>query len=149
MTQIFYPGNPSTGPSVTADYSYSYDAMARLSQITDITGTTVATATYTAAGQLATLAQQVASASYGSMTENRTYDAAMLQLTGITVTGVSSMNMQYNYTAGQNNGRITSAKDVLLGQTTSYTYDSLNRLTQASIPRPTPANRSPTTGSVT
>ncbi len=43
------------------------------------------------------------------------------------------MDMSYTYTAGQNNGRITQAKDWVMGQTTNYTYDALNRLSTASI----------------
>ena len=37
------------------------------------------------------------------------------------------------YTAGQNNGRITQSKDWVLGQTSNYTYDALNRLSTVSI----------------
>ena len=43
------------------------------------------------------------------------------------------MDMQYTYTAGQNNGRISQAKDWVLGQTSNYTYDALNRLSTVSI----------------
>ena len=40
--------------------------------------------------------------------------------------------MQYNYTAGQNNGKIASAVNYnLSGEQVVYTYDSLNRLIQA------------------
>ena len=43
------------------------------------------------------------------------------------------MDMSYRYTAGQNNGRITQTYDGVLGQTTNYTYDALNRLSTSSI----------------
>jgi hypothetical protein len=58
-----------------------------------------------------------------------------LSLAEVQVFGTNgpSMDMQYTYTAGQNNGRITQAKDWVLGQTTNYTYDALNRLSTASI----------------
>ena len=46
--------------------------------------------------------------------------------------GVNVMNMQYNFDAtGHNNGRVVSTTDVVAGETVSYTYDGLNRLTQA------------------
>jgi hypothetical protein len=41
------------------------------------------------------------------------------------------LNLEYRYTAGQNNGRITQMKDWLSGEQVSYGYDSLNRLIQA------------------
>jgi YD repeat-containing protein len=41
------------------------------------------------------------------------------------------MDMEYVYTAGANNGRITSSIDHVLNETVNYTYDTLNRLTRA------------------
>ena len=41
------------------------------------------------------------------------------------------MDMRYNYTAGANNGRITSSVDGIIGETVNYSYDSLNRLSSA------------------
>ena len=38
------------------------------------------------------------------------------------------MDMQYNYTAGQNNGRIASSQDYISGETVQYAYDGLLRL---------------------
>ena len=83
---------------------------------------TYATATYGAAGQLLTLA-------YGGTTETRTYNSLM-QLTGQSVPGY--LNMTYNFSATQNNGRITSSVDGVTGENTAYAYDALNRLTGAS-----------------
>ena len=71
--------------------------------------------------------------------ETRTYNP-MLQLTRATVTGTSfstqytsgtAMDMQYIYTAGQNNGRIVQSVDGVAGETVNYTYDALNRLATA------------------
>ena len=71
--------------------------------------------------------------------ETRTYNP-MLQLTRMTVTGTSfstqytsgtAMDMQYIYTAGQNNGRIVQSMDGVAGETVNYTYDALNRLATA------------------
>jgi len=81
-----------------------------------------ASATYTAAGQLWTL-------SYGAGTETRSYNNLM-QLINISVPGY--LNMTYSYVPGQNNGRIASSGDGIMGESVSYTYDALNRLTAAS-----------------
>src|SRR5260370_424828 len=42
-----------------------------------------------------------------------------------------SMNMEYRYSATQNNGQITQQKDWVTGEEVTYTYDSLNRLIRA------------------
>ena len=44
----------------------------------------------------------------------------------------SSVHCKYNYSATQNNGQIVSQQDVVSGETTSYQYDSLKRMVQAS-----------------
>ena len=120
LTQMTYP---SSGPLL----GYQYDSMNRLGTVLQ-NYVTLASATYTPANQLATLTA-------GSLTETRTYDPAMLQLTRITTqsSGVTVMDMQYTYTAGQNNGRIAQSHDWVLGQTSNYTYDALNRLSTVSI----------------
>ena len=85
--------------------------------------TAFASASYTAAGQLYQL-------SYGGMTETRTYNS-MMQLISQSVPGY--LSMAYNYsTTGHNNGRIVSSSDGITGENTNYTYDALNRLTNAS-----------------
>ena len=76
---IWYPLDGTYDGHTSPTYTSSFDAMGRLSQLTVIGGITAASATYTAAGQLATLTE-------GSLTETRTYDPAMLQLTRITTT---------------------------------------------------------------
>ena len=43
-----------------------------------------------------------------------------------------TQNIQYNYPATQNNGKITSQNDLLSGEQVSYAYDSLNHLASAS-----------------
>ena len=42
-----------------------------------------------------------------------------------------AINMQYTYSATQNNGRITQSVDGRTGETVSYQYDALNRLIHA------------------
>jgi RHS repeat-associated protein len=58
----------------------------------------------------------------------------MMQLTNITnsaPSGTQSLNMTYNFSTTQNNGRIVSLVDAVTGENVSYTYDSLNRLIAA------------------
>jgi len=109
-----------TYPSGTA-LAYQYDSMSRLSGITQ-NGNAIATATYTAASQLNTLQY--------AYNEQRTYNILM-HLTHLTVAGIGSVDMQYNYTAGLNNGRVSSTTDNVLGETVNYTYDMWNRLGSA------------------
>src|SRR5208283_1138989 len=59
--------------------------------------------------------------------ESRQYNT-MGQLTNITA---GYMNLTYNYTAGQNNGKIASQTDGFSGETVTYAYDTLNRLISA------------------
>jgi len=127
MTSLGYPAMPLLGLS-SSTYGYQFDNMGRLGTMQDISnGTgnapTVASATYGVAGELLNL-------SYPSdgYSETRTYNS-LFQLTRIT-SGVG-MDMQYVYTAGQNNGRITQSIDGVVGETVNYTYDALNRLASA------------------
>jgi hypothetical protein len=46
-----------------------------------------------------------------------------------TIPGV--LDMQCNYTPGQNSGRVASSTDGILGETVTYSYDPLNRLFSA------------------
>jgi YD repeat-containing protein len=117
MTSLAYP---VSGPV----YAFGFDSMGRLSTMQE-NGTQMATAGYNWASQMTSLA-------YDTLTESRTYNPVTLQLNRIlTTNGGSVMDMSYNYTAGQNNGRITSSTDGVLGETVNYTYDSLNRLSTA------------------
>src|SRR6185369_8070708 len=65
---------------------------------------------------------------YFGYSETREY-TPNLQLKKQEVTGV--MNMEYVYTAGAHNGRITSSVDHILNETVNYSYDNLNRLAAA------------------
>jgi YD repeat-containing protein len=111
---------PAGGP----DYVFRYDNMGRVNAMQDFNASgypTVATATYGVSNELLTLA-------YFGLTETRAYNS-LLQLTRQTVAG--AVDMQYVYTAGQNNGRITSSVDGIWEGTINYLYDSLNRLSSA------------------
>ena len=62
--------------------------------------------------------------------ETRQYNTRF-QLTRLTAG--AAMDTDYNYSATQNNGRVTSTlRHLVSNQTTTYGYDSLNRLTSAS-----------------
>ena len=126
MTSINY------GPQ----YQLTYDANGRLGGMSgsDLT----MTASYGPAGEMLGLSYQ-GRISMDHYSETRTYNP-MLQLTRMTVTGTSfstlytsgtAMDMQYMYTAGQNNGRIVQSIDGVAGETVNYTYDTLNRLATA------------------
>jgi YD repeat-containing protein len=106
MTRLGYPAdqNGNAGPTD----SYTYDNMGRLSS----NG-----ATWGPAGELLTFAN-------GTRTYNN-----LGQLTRIAAPG--TMDMQYIYTPGQNNGRVGQTIDGVSGETVSYTYDALNRLATA------------------
>ncbi len=80
--------------------------------------TIVNNVTYNAANQLLTMNG-----------ETRSYNV-LNQLTNITSGSVE--NLTYNYPAGANNGKIGSMYNAVSGETITYTYDSLNRLSTAS-----------------
>jgi len=133
MTSLQYPTVSATGSfgNMAAKMpiaGYQYDINGRLNGMTmdaqDGYGPQpFASAIYTPAGQLSQL-------SWGNWyTETRQYNSPE-QLISQSVP--DSLNMTYNYSATQNNGRIVSSVDGMTGESTSYTYDALNRLTAAS-----------------
>ena len=79
---------------------------------------------YNPAGQMTQLKY-----GYYGYTETRSYNT-LGQVTQIRSNygGVDSLNMQYVYSATQNNGQISQSIDSVSGETIDYTYDSLNRL---------------------
>ena len=113
----------------TPTFTYNYDSMMRLSTMSDSSNYTqpvVNGATYNAANQITAL-------NYYNTTESRGYNNLM-QLTNITASigNTQQLNVSYNYTNGQNNGKIASTSDTISGETVTYQYDSLNRLISAS-----------------
>jgi RHS repeat-associated protein len=102
-------------------YTYAFDSMYRPTGLKDQNNNTVVNnVSYNAANQLSTF-----------NTETRTYNN-LNQMTQLTITGSQPLNISYNFTAGQNNGKITSQTDNLSVETVTYQYDSLNRLLSAS-----------------
>ena len=130
MTSLQYPtvtayGSFGNMPATMPTAGYQYDINSRLSEMTMNNGNgpqELASATYYAAGQLQTL-------SWAPGTETRTYNS-LGQLTGQSLPWY--LNMTYSYSPTANNGRITSSVDGMTGESTTYTYDALNRLTAAS-----------------
>src|SRR5579883_2032351 len=106
-----------SGPNMTL----TYDSMGR--PYSAVGGDGIASASYGAAGQLLS----TTGTGYGPLPVTYSYNS-MLQLTGISGGG---KNIQYNYAATQNNGKIVSETDVVSGEQVNYTYDALNRLATA------------------
>ena len=102
----------------------TFDSTGRLQKLTDLTASSdiISNATYGAAGQLLTM-----TGANGAPSETRTYNS-IGQLTQLQS---GSLNVQYAYSATQNNGKITSETDVVSGEQVAYAYDSLNRLATA------------------
>ena len=132
MTSLGYPTVTAAGsfgnmPVSMPTAALQYDANGQLDEISmdshNGSGPQwLAGATYTPSGQLSQL-------SHGPWTETRQYNA-LGQLTNQSVPYY--MNLTYNFSATQNNGRITGSVDAMTGENTSYSYDALNRLTGAS-----------------
>jgi hypothetical protein len=135
-TQIKYPDYyAGTAPNYYVQtgvrLQYLYDVMGRPStlNVVDAQGVvqrTLASGTsYNAAGQLLGM-------SYLGASETRQYNARN-QLTRLTMTG---MDLEYVYSATQNDGRIDRMKNWTTGEDVNYQYDSLKRLISASTTGP-------------
>ena len=98
--------------------SYTYDALDRLTQVTDPLNRTTAMAYDPASNLISQTNPSGAVTSYG-------YDAAN-QLTSIGYSDGTTPSVNYTYTPDGQRASMTDGTG-----STSYTYDSLNRLTQA------------------
>jgi len=139
---------PQGYPNWPQSFSYTTDTLGRPSGITasplnqgDSTRVVVKDVIYGVAGELQQARiYQDPGLPYWSTTylrRNWTYNT-LFQATHETgtseVAGSGSttvLDLQYSYTAGQNNGRITQRTDAVSGEQVSYTYDTLNRLITA------------------
>jgi YD repeat-containing protein len=116
----FYNGNTL----IPATLTYSYDTMGRPSGLTGW----VSNVQYDYASRLTGLSYlSNGSSSTEAWTYNVNGQTASLNWSGNIVNG----GIQYVYSATQNNGQITQAVDTLSGETISYQYDALKRLTSA------------------
>ena len=121
------PWNTWAGPTV---YTYAYDGMGRAASLTDNSGQLngtgqntqwVQNGTYDFAGRMTSLQML-------GQTKTQTWNVNG-QMTSVSQ---SASGIQYNYSATANNGRITGVVDSISGETISYQYDALKRLTSAS-----------------
>ena len=140
-------------------FSYTYDTLGRPASLTDASGYSLGYNTGSWSGAPVNWVQNVTydvgsrmtsmqlvdgylsssnwSASYAQQT--MTYNASG-QMTSINWSSnynysylwTTAVGVQYNYSATQNNGQITQAVDTLSGETITYQYDQLKRLTSAS-----------------
>lgn len=132
LVTMTYPNNGKT-------YTQAYDAAGRPNGMTHVEGgSTVNDAwgvVYNAAGQLTSLAYRFENFDYS---QGLTYNNRG-QLTNLTISKTTTVfpftttpmsNLQYNYPA-VNAGRIDSMQNELSGETVTYQYDVLSRLTAA------------------
>ncbi len=119
-----YPATGIGGATAGPRYKYTLDALARYTGMTQegVSGSIVSGVAYNAASQMTQM-------TYEGWTETRQYNE-LNQLKRITVPGAA--DWEYTFSATQNNGRITKAKDWVTGEEVNYTYDALNRLIAAS-----------------
>ena len=127
MTSVNYPttytldGNNNPVPAAGPTYTYAFDEMHRPKLLTDQNSNNVVSGlTYGPANELKTV-------NYFGVSESRTYNS-MLQMTRLTA---GQVDISYTFPNALNNGKISSQKDNLSGETVTYQYDSLNRLTVA------------------
>jgi RHS repeat-associated protein len=130
LSGVTYPSWTSCSSCSTVNgshYTFAYDTMGRLNTMTDAvnTHTLVSGTTYGVANEIL---QMTSGYTTGVSSETHAYNG-MFQLTQLTV--ASALNIQYTYSATQNNGKITSQSDLISGEQLAYTYDALNRLASA------------------
>ena len=114
------------------NFRYDYDAMARLGFVRRFVDIAPGNRQYWNLAENISFnaADQLLTMSYLGFNESRGYNS-LLQLTSISGsgTGLPSLNLSYNFPAGTNNGQISSMGSN--GESISYIYDSLRRLTNA------------------
>ncbi len=122
---IQYPNSEIDSNNAIASgplFTYEYDSMERLNKLSDKATLWVSSVTYGPANEM----QQMVTPTF---TETRNYNA---NLELVELTSGANLHYKYNYSATQDNGQIQSQQDIVSGETISYQYDTLKRLTQAS-----------------
>jgi len=110
-------------------YTYSFDSLGRPNKLTDNSAVDwVKDVVYGAAGQVTQMRYWNGGSYY---LETKQYNAR-LQMTRLTTVqegypGGTPLDMEYRYSATQNDGRITQSKDWVSGEEVTYQYDTLQR----------------------
>jgi hypothetical protein len=124
MISVNYPTTYMNSVAVAGPtYTYSFDQMHRPISLTDQNGNAVVSGVnYAPANELKNI-------TYFGVNESRTYNS-MLQMTRLTA---GQVDISYTFpSATTNNGKIGSQTDNISGETVTYQYDALNRLSVAS-----------------
>ena len=135
LQSMAYPvwhGGGYQWPETGKTFTYNLDTLSRPIGLTDESQTAlVSGVTYGGpSGQLSAL-------SYSGYNEARLYNVRG-QLTRLTATGdgLPSVDLEYRFSATNNDGRITQMEDWVSSEEVNYQYDSLGRLTLAETTGP-------------
>ncbi len=135
LQSMAYPvwhGGGYQWPETGKTFTYNLDTLSRPIGLTDEAQTAlVSGVTYGGpSGQLSAL-------SYSGYNEARLYNVRG-QLTRLTATGdgLPSVDLEYRFSATNNDGRITQMEDWVSSEEVNYQYDSLGRLTLAETTGP-------------
>jgi YD repeat-containing protein len=113
-------GRVATQSGAGGNYSYGYNSMGRPNRLTQTVTPAydiISAAQYGPGGQMTSLTRRVGEDSY--TTETMQYNVRG-QLTRMTMP--NAVDLEYRYSAAQNNGRITSYKEYLSGEEVTYQY---------------------------
>lgn len=125
LTQT-YPSRAG-GPGTNRTVDFTYDTMARLQRVRSSWDWNINTYQDVASNAAYNTQGALTSLSILGSTETRQYNA-LGQLTRITGLGV---DLEYRYSATQNDGKITQQKNWASGEEVTYLYDELERLSSA------------------
>jgi RHS repeat-associated protein len=111
-------------------FGYTLDAMGRPTGLTETYPGTVwvQNAGYGPGGEMQTM-QYLAGSGY--VTETRSYNSRAQLKELKSAGGAISLDLQYVYNAGANNGQVAQMNDAVSGEQVTYQYDALKRLIQA------------------
>jgi RHS repeat-associated protein len=130
LTQSYPARANQPGTNRTVDFSY--DAIARLQRVRSSWDWNINTYQDVAGSAVYNHQGALTSLSILGSTETRQYNA-LGQLTRIQGLG---LNIEYRFSATQNDGKITQQKNWVSGEEVTYQYDELERLSSASTTGP-------------
>ena len=140
LATVLYPG-------AATPYTYTYNLLEQPTKMTGPVTYSAGTAKDVVKDVAYNFAGQVTSMKYlrwqdsndnGApyyFTETKTYNYLQQMASQKTTasSGATAVEIEYNFHATQNNGRITSRKNVVSGEEVVYSYDALNRLIKAAV----------------